>query len=853
MFPFDPNVMPTLPTRKGLLVIDFQNDFLAADGALPVAEPDALVSRTLDLVKAFRKTGEIIWVHTEFEKHRPSSAEQILATDVMPKPTILTSRYRRRPAVQQESEEPDTDRDHEAFLSQPGPPVVRPSTSGAQFPAAVKDAIAPRDIKFLKSHYSAFKSGQLLQMLRFKFVTELFLCGSLANVGVHATAVDAVKYGYSITLVEDCCGFISELRLSNTMRSLVDLTGCDVLEGTAVVEKLQAKKSPASAASSSSSPVVPRRLIETADDGILVASDASTPKSQSLEEKLAGLKLENDVGRPSPASRPARSARYRYPDDSECATISDMLEVDPDAQPSSAAPIIRTGTMSSEEVDNEDALKVSEPLCEGDTTVIHNIIPEPLAEGIFEKVRDEVSWQRMSHQGGEVPRLVAVQGEVAGDGSMPVYRHPSDESPPLLFFSPTVREIKTEVEKQLGHPLNHALIQFYRGGTDYISEHSDKTLDIVKGSYIANVSLGAERTMVFRTKRRDKDPSSTESPSGEDSKKRQIARAKLPHNSLCRMGLKTNMRWLHAIRQDKRMERDKTPAELAFSGGRISLTFRQIGTFLDRDSTVIWGQGATCKARDEAKPVINGQSPEAVEMLHAFGTENHSTTFDWDRHYGKGFDVLHMNHSPRLCVSADSVVNTRIALMLAEYGISYAKGSMSSSFNWKDGEGVNNTSTIPESPPIRFIDNDAVKSTVQGELAIMLYLDGIYGSARAEAAGKSHSDLARILTRFQQGLALLEKWRQLERDDEGKRDLKLLNKELAIWGGYSGESEFIAGERVSLADFAVWPVLHTIVEKYGAEALVATGKLKEYYERFKSRDSTTKMLGTDRPEGPSTP
>ncbi|KAF4918827.1 DNA oxidative demethylase ALKBH2 [Colletotrichum viniferum] len=907
MFPFDPNVMPTLPTRKGLLVIDFQNDFLAADGALPVAEPGTLVSRTLDLVKAFRKTGEIIWVHTEFEKHRPSSAEQILATDVMPKPTILTSRYRRRPAVQQESEEPDTDRDHEAFLSQPGPPVVRPSTPGAQFPAAVKDAIAPRDIKFLKSHYSAFKSGQLLQMLRFKFVTELFLCGSLANIGVHATAVDAVKYGYSITLVEDCCGFISELRLSNTMRSLVDLTGCDVLEGTAVVEKLQAKKSPASAASSSSSSVVPRRLRETADDGILVASDASTPKSQSLEEKLAGLKLENDVGRPSASSRPARSARYRYPDDSECATISDMLEVDPDAQPSSAAPIISespvievsrnpdaaiqpeedttngpqiieaasddektpasdpelevdttiastgTGTMSSEEVDNEDALKVSEPLCEGDTTVIHNIIPEPLAEGIFEKVRDEVSWQRMSHQGGEVPRLVAVQGEVAGDGSMPVYRHPSDESPPLLFFSPTVREIKTEVEKQLGHPLNHALIQFYRDGTDYISEHSDKTLDIVKGSYIANVSLGAERTMVFRTKRRDKDPSSTESPSGEDSRKRQIARAKLPHNSLCRMGLKTNMRWLHAIRQDKRMERDKTPAELAFSGGRISLTFRQIGTFLDRDSTVIWGQGATCKARDEAQPVINGQSPEAVEMLHAFGTENHSTTFDWDRHYGKGFDVLHMNHSPRLCVSADSVVNTRIALMLAEYGISYAKGSMSASFNWKDGEGVNNTSTIPESPPIRFIDNDAVKSTVQGELAIMLYLDGTYGSARAEAAGKSHSDLARILTRFQQGLALLEKWRQLERDDEGKRDLKPLNKELAIWGGYSGESEFIAGERVSLADFAVWPVLHTIVEKYGAEALVATGKLKEYYERFKSRDSTTKVLGIDRPEGASTP
>ncbi|CRK16323.1 hypothetical protein BN1723_017462, partial [Verticillium longisporum] len=103
----------------------------------------------------------------------------------------------------------------------------------------------------------------------------------------------------------------------------------------------------------------------------------------------------------------------------------------------------------------------------------------------------------MSHQGGEVPRKVAVQGLVAEDGSMPVYRHPADESPPLFPFTKTVLEIKAVVEEKLGHPLNHVLIQFYRDGNDYISEHSDKTLDIVKGSYIVNVSLGAERTMIF--------------------------------------------------------------------------------------------------------------------------------------------------------------------------------------------------------------------------------------------------------------------------------------------------------------------------------------------------------------------
>jgi alkylated DNA repair dioxygenase AlkB len=295
-----------------------------------------------------------------------------------------------------------------------------------------------------------------------------------------------------------------------------------------------------------------------------------------------------------------------------------------------------------------DGASASEPLCEGDTTVIYNVLTVELEAGAFEKMRDEVDWQRMSHQGGEVPRLVAVQGEVAVDGSMPVYRHPSDESPPLKPFSPTVRKLKEEVEKHLGHPLNHVLIQFYRDGKDYISEHSDKTLDIVRGTYIANLSLGAERTMVFRTKRVDKDftrkdPSPQQSESSSPVP-RQIQKAKLPHNSLCRMGLQTNMRWLHAIKQDKRLDAEKTAAELAFGGARISLTFRHIGTFLNAEQTLIWGQGATGKTRDEARPVVNNDNGLTGEVVRAFGTENHASEFDWEACYGRGFDVLHMSH-----------------------------------------------------------------------------------------------------------------------------------------------------------------------------------------------------------------
>ena len=53
--------------------------------------------------------------------------------------------------------------------------------------------------------------------------------------------------------------------------------------------------------------------------------------------------------------------------------------------------------------------------------------------------------------------------------------------------------IRERVEKILQHPVNHVLIQYYRTGNDYISEHSDKTIDVIRGSKIVNVSLGAER------------------------------------------------------------------------------------------------------------------------------------------------------------------------------------------------------------------------------------------------------------------------------------------------------------------------------------------------------------------------
>ncbi|KAK5004032.1 hypothetical protein LTR28_009429, partial [Elasticomyces elasticus] len=232
----------------------------------------------------------------------------------------------------------------------------------------------------------------------------------------------------------------------------------------------------------------------------------------------------------------------------------------------------------------------------GSSRVIYDLLPPEFASTVFQTLYNEVRWQRMYHATGEVPRLVCCQGAISGtDGSMPVYRHPSDQSLPLMHFSPTVRKVKKAAEARAGHKLNHVLVQLYRGGQDFISEHSDKTLDIVPGSCIVNVSFGAQRTMRLRTKGAATKQGSGSSVSSIDStasaargddfvRARTTQRIHMPHNSIFIMDLDTNARWLHGIQPDKRIPAERSAAELAYGGMRISLTFRHIGTYLSHDS-----------------------------------------------------------------------------------------------------------------------------------------------------------------------------------------------------------------------------------------------------------------------------
>ncbi|WPH01607.1 Hypothetical protein R9X50_00445500 [Acrodontium crateriforme] len=268
----------------------------------------------------------------------------------------------------------------------------------------------------------------------------------------------------------------------------------------------------------------------------------------------------------------------------------------------------------------------------------YDLLPPALSEIVFEGLVSEIEWQRMVHQTGHVPRLVCCQGAIDAEGNMPVYRHPSDRTIPVQTWTPWVERVKTAAEKQVGHPLNHVLIQLYRSGTDYINEHSDKTLDIVHGSNIVNVSFGAQRTMRLRTKRSRPHPDQT----AQTIAPRTTHRIPLLHNSMLTMSLSTNAKYLHGINADKRPGVELNEAEKAFAGQRISLTFRYIGTFLNANSTLIWGQGAVGKTRDVAQPVVNGDVAAGETLLCAFGTENSASTIKWDEIYGLGSNVLHL-------------------------------------------------------------------------------------------------------------------------------------------------------------------------------------------------------------------
>lgn len=446
-------------------------------------------------------------------------------------------------------------------------------------------------------------------------------------------------------------------------------------------------------------------------------------------------------------------------------------------------------------------LRPGDYIGEGDSRIIYDL---DLPTDAFEKVRDEVSWQKMYHMSGQVPRLVAVQGRPLEDGSFPIYRHPADESPAFHPYTPTVDQIRVIAERILRHPLNHVLIQLYRDGQDRISEHADKTLDIVRGSDICNVSLGAQRVMVLRTKAQGSD--------GDDSS-RVMQRIPMPHESLFVLGERTNMRWLHGIRADKRPSSERSREDLAYGGQRISLTFRHIGTFLDSNGTTIWGQGALSKTQDQAGIVIHGNPARAEEMIRAFGQENRSTEFDWDAVYGVGFDVVNFvtAETAQLILSGDPVSDLCVRLCLNESGHRYEATAGDEGYAGSEAR-----------HPV-YIGAGGIKVT--GVVNILNHLAQQPRGTRGPGA-----DLLQGGESLPQIEELLTSWRESQDSDSGGEFGPLAGWESALNG-----RQYLNGPVFGIDDCSLWPVLRDIVQKKGPLPNRIYPNLHNYYQRVENR------------------
>lgn len=479
-------------------------------------------------------------------------------------------------------------------------------------------------------------------------------------------------------------------------------------------------------------------------------------------------------------------------------------------------------------------------IAEGDSHIVYDFFPpnlyhptdrsKPLKDLIFTQLYNEVHWQRMLHQQGEVPRLVCCQGEFGADGSMPVYRHPTDQTLPLLHFSPKVQFIRKQAEKLVGHPLNHVLIQLYRSGNDYISEHSDKTLDIVKGSSIVNVSFGAQRTMRLRTKKSDK------AGEPEEATQRETQRVAMPHNSMFVLGLKSNEKWLHGIMADKRLQAERSEAENAYSGIRISLTFRHIGTFLDAKNSIIWGQGATSKDQRDACDVINNDEEETERMVRAFSRENHSSDFDWDEWYGDGFDVLHLHAPPEdlpILFASNNLPETNgVKIFLAENKIKH---------------------TLCEPPTLQsqyeldrqvcYRDNDVNHTEAIINVPILLYLDRYYSMDREER-GKLCT--ANSYDLFIQISTMLKFWNNRQVPTYAQDFENILE---GLEERYEfGPGPFIAGRRFSIGDCGMWAALDEVIADWDGWSEERFPRLTEYYRMLWKKKKSLHTLRAELPE-----
>ena len=513
------------------MIINLQNDSLYVKDDIYITKNHDFVHRLKEMIPYFRKDGDIVWVNTHMgviasppltdsarienesdklaEKNRQAQKvkEQQIQDDAQreelarrsglekidPKggsdyPNFYPS-SRSKELLAQVSAETRAEKrsaDLQVFKTDQGDSIEKvlskprkgqqarfyiAGTKGADICDELADVVDEEsDLIVTKHHYSAFDHTSLLTALRTKLVTEVYICGVLTNVGVYSTAADAVQHGLQVTIVEDCLGYRSEDKHEEALRQMADIMGAHGIDSEEIIAEAGGRPVP-----------------DASIPGITLEDLSLSQKRVAADDKsnMVGVAFSNSEpataetggpsrvgGRPQPPLVDSNS-QAPLPSGGKSAQRGKQTlkgkEVSAIAKSGPSAPRIRKSGPS-----RSATLGPNDSIGSGDSKVVYNVIGPSVINDAFRQIKEEVDWQTMLHRSGQVPRLVAVQGEVGKNGDIPIYRHPADESPPLLPFTPMVQKIRQQVESTLNQSFNHALIQLYRDGDDNISEHSDK-------------------------------------------------------------------------------------------------------------------------------------------------------------------------------------------------------------------------------------------------------------------------------------------------------------------------------------------------------------------------------------------
>jgi alkylated DNA repair dioxygenase AlkB len=127
---------------------------------------------------------------------------------------------------------------------------------------------------------------------------------------------------------------------------------------------------------------------------------------------------------------------------------------------------------------------------------IPGFLPNP--NNYYAKLMEEINFEQKTVKvfGKEYlePRLTAVHGDDAVLNKTYTY---SKSQRNLKAMTPTLKEIQTLLEKEIGIHFDFVLLNLYRDGHDRVSWHADKESEM-DCSNIASISLGAARKFRFR-------------------------------------------------------------------------------------------------------------------------------------------------------------------------------------------------------------------------------------------------------------------------------------------------------------------------------------------------------------------